>query len=137
MSCSSQNTINHLRYDNSDSDSSNITFNQVISKNKKQCKRSLTNKRISFKGCPLNNNQRIDTVNIAKTVNFSEISVQGSNITNFKLYIGKMNAVCYYCKALLFNNEKNKKKSTSIKIISNMCCFKGKLFYQKKVSHQN
>ena len=122
-----------MRYDNSDSDSSNITFNEDISKNKKQCKcGSLTHKRISFKGCPLNINQRIDTVNIAKTSNFSETSVQGSNITNFKLYIGKMNAVCYYCKALLFNNEKNNKKSTSIKIISNMCCFEGKVILPEK-----
>ena len=65
-------------------------------------------------------------------MSFSETNVQGTNDTNFRLFIGKMNNVGFHCKALLFPNEKNKIKSTTLKIISNMCCFEGKVVLPEK-----
>ena len=127
------NPIHDLSLDNSDNNSSNISLDieDVLSTQKCKCGSS-THKRISFKGCPLNKNNIIDTYNIAKTISFSETNVQGTNDTNFRLFIGKMNNVGFHCKALLFPNEKNKKKSTTLKIISNMCCFEGKVVLPEK-----
>ena len=67
----------------------------------------------------------MDTYNIGKNNNFLESTVIGPNIVNNRLYIGKMNSVCIHCKALLFNKEKIKKKSTNSKNVSNLCCFNG------------
>jgi hypothetical protein len=38
-----------------------------------------------------------------------------------------MNNSCFHCKALSFNNDKISNKSTKCKIVSNMCCFNGKI----------
>ena len=127
-----------IRKNNDNSNAANKSIEQNIIleyKEKKdkfnQCKcGSISNLRISNKECPLYKKKKdmyvILTQNIA-CKEFTEKLVDGANIINGRHYIGNLNSICHFCSALLFNDEKNKKKSTKNKIISSMCCSDGKV----------
>ena len=122
--------IKNLNHNNDSDNDNNSEFElNSTSLNKNFCKcGSISHKRITNKLCPLNHNnlQLRNSYNIGKC-EFNEILIEGANIINGRLYIGQLNIHCHHCHALLFKEERNKKKSTINKPVSSICCSDGKV----------